>query len=256
VGASAEAEQASSSNSSSELGRKAVGGECAQRGAATLARGRRDSIACFRYDGTTMNRLPPVTRALLIANVAIFVLQVLTGDLLIGPFALWPFASAQFRGAPEFEIWQVLTYGFLHGSLTHLFFNMFALWMFGGEIERLLGSRRYLTYYLVCIVGAAVAQLVVLGSMNRPPVPTIGASGGVFGLLLAFGMAFPHRRLMLLFPPIPMPAWLFVTLYGALELYLGVTGSGQGVAHFAHLGGMAAGYLLLAHWSRRGGARR
>ncbi len=203
-----------------------------------------------------MNRLPPVTQALLIANVAIFVLQALTGDLLIGPFALWPFASPQFRGAPEFEIWQVLTYGFLHGSLTHLFFNMFALWMFGREIEQLLGSRRYLTYYLVCVVGAAIAQLVVLGGMNRPPVPTIGASGGVFGVLLAFGMAFPHRKLMLLFPPIPMPAWLFVTLYGALELYLGVTGSGQGVAHFAHLGGMAAGYVLLVHWARQRGSRR
>jgi membrane associated rhomboid family serine protease len=202
-----------------------------------------------------MQRLPPVTRALLLANVAIFVLQMVTGDLLIGPFALWPFGSAQFRGVPEFELWQLVTYAFLHGSLTHLFFNMFALYMFGGEIERLLGTRRYVTYYTVCIVGAAVAQLVVLGNMNLPPVPTVGASGGVFGLLLAFGMAFPHRRLMLLFPPIPMPAWLFVTLYGLLELYLGITGSGLGVAHFAHLGGMAAGYVLLVFWAREGGRR-
>src|SRR5690606_26344528 len=124
----------------------------ARRGAATLACGWRDSIVRFRYDGAAMNRLPPVTQALLIANVAVFVLQVLTGDLLIGPFALWPFGSPQFRGAPEFEVWQLLTYGFLHGSLTHLFFNMFALWMFGREIEQLLGSRRYLTYYLVCVV--------------------------------------------------------------------------------------------------------
>ncbi len=202
-----------------------------------------------------MQRLPPVTRALLMANVAIFLLQLATGDLLIGPFALWPFGSTQFRGAPEFELWQLVTYGFLHGSLTHLFFNMFALYMFGGEIERLLGSRRFLVYYAVCIVGAAVAQLVVLGNMHLPPVPTVGASGGVFGLLLAFGMAFPQRRLMLLFPPIPMPAWLFVTLYGLLELYLGITGSGLGVAHFAHLGGMAAGYVLLVYWARQGGRR-
>jgi membrane associated rhomboid family serine protease len=202
-----------------------------------------------------MQRLPPVTRALLVANVAIFLLQLVTGDLLVGPFALWPFGSTQFPGSPEFELWQLVTYGFLHGSLTHLFFNMFALYMFGGEIEQLLGSRRFLTYYLVCIVGAAVAQLVVLGNMNLPPVPTVGASGGVFGLLLAFGMAFPHRRLMLLFPPIPMPAWLFVTLYGLLELYLGITGSGLGVAHFAHLGGMAAGYVLLVYWARQRGRR-
>ncbi len=204
----------------------------------------------FGYDVPTMNRLPPVTRALLIANVAIFIVQQLTGNLLIGPFALWPFATPEFRGAPGFAIWQLLTYGFLHGSLTHLFFNMFALYMFGGEIERLFGARRFLVYFLACVVGAAVAQLVVLSVMNRPPVPTVGASGGVFGLLLAYGLAFPQRKLMLLFPPIPMPAWLFVSLYGLLELYLGVTGSGQGVAHFAHLGGMAAGALLLVYWSR------
>jgi membrane associated rhomboid family serine protease len=197
-----------------------------------------------------MHRLPPVTRVLLMANVAIFVLQQLTGNLLVGPFALWPLPSPEFRAAPAFAPWQLVTYGFLHGSLTHIFFNMFALYMFGGEIERLFGPRRFLTYYLVCVVGAAVAQLAVLAGMDRPPVPTVGASGGVFGLLLAYGMAFPHRRLMLLFPPIPMPAWVFVTLYGLLELYLGVTGSGQGVAHFAHLGGMAAGYVLLVYWSR------
>ena len=197
-----------------------------------------------------MHRLPPVTRALLMANVAIFILQQLTGNLLIVPFALWPFGSPQFRGAPDFQVWQVLTYGFLHGSLAHLFFNMLALYMFGGDIERLLGARRCLIYYLVCVVGAAVAQLTVMGGMNRPPVPTVGASGGVFGLLLAFGMAFPQRRVMLLFPPIPMPAWLFVTLYGLLEVYLGVTGTQAGVAHFAHLGGMAAGYALLVYWKR------
>jgi membrane associated rhomboid family serine protease len=192
--------------------------------------------------------MPPVTRALLFLNVAIYAAQALTGDLLVEPFALWPPASPQFPGAPSFQPWQLLTYGFLHGGLTHLFFNMFALYMFGGEIERLLGSRRFLTYYLVCVIGAAVAQLVVVSNVTMQPVPTVGASGGVFGLLLAFGMAFPQRRIMLLFPPIPMPAWLFVTLYGLLELYLGVTGSGQGVAHFAHLGGMVAGYALLVYW--------
>ena len=198
-----------------------------------------------------MQRLPAVTRSLLIANVAIFFVQMLTGNLLIGPFALWPVASPLFPQAPAFQLWQLLTYGLLHGSLTHLVFNMFALYMFGGPIEGLLGPRRYLVYYLACVVGAAVTQLVVLVNMERPPVPTVGASGGVFGLLLAFGMAFPRQKIMLIFPPIPMQAWLFVTLYGLLELYLGVTGSGQGVAHFAHLGGMAAGYVLLTHWARQ-----
>jgi len=219
----------------------------------TVACSPREYEACLGYDDAIMHRLPPVTRTLLLANVAVFIVQLLTGDLLIGPFALWPFGSPQFRGAPEFEIWQLVSYGFLHGSLTHLLFNMLALYMFGGDIEQLLGSRRYVVYYIVCVVGAAVAQLAVLGGMNRPPVPTVGASGGVFGLLLAYGMAFPQRRVMLLFPPIPMPAWLFVTLYGLLELYLGVTGSGQGVAHFAHLGGMAAGYVLLVYWARQRG---
>jgi len=214
----------------------------------------RSGPAILGYDGAAMNRIPPVTRTLLIANVVIYFLQVMTGDLLIRPFALWPVASVQYPGAPSFEIWQLLTYGFLHGSLTHLMFNMLALYMFGGEIERLLGRAHYLQYYLACVIGAAVAQLVVMGSLNQPPLPTVGASGGVFGLLLAFGMAYPQRKIMLLFPPIPMPAWLFVTLYGALELYLGVTGSGAGVAHFAHLGGMAAGYALLVYW--RGRARR
>ena len=199
-------------------------------------------------------RMPPVTRALLIANVAVFVLQYLSGPLLISSLALWPLGSDQFPGAPIFRPWQLLTYGFLHAGPAHLFFNMLALYMFGGDVEQLLGSRRYLIYYLLCVIGAAATQLLVMGNIDRPPVPTIGASGGVFGLLLAFGMAFPQRRIILLFPPIPMPAWLFVTLYGLLELYLGVTGTSQGVAHFAHLGGMVAGFVLLMLW--RGQVRR
>ena len=198
-----------------------------------------------------MPPMPAVTRTLLIANVAVFGLQVLTQNAFVPAFALWPIASPQYPGAPSFEVWQLLTYGFLHGDWTHLFFNMFALYMFGGDVERLLGPRRVLQYYLVCVVGAAVAQLVVMSGISTPPLPTVGASGGVFGLLLAFGMAFPRRRIMLIFPPIPMPAWLFVTLYGLLELYLGVTGSQVGVAHFAHLGGMAAGYAMLVYWRRR-----
>jgi len=125
---------------------------------------------------------------------------------------------------------------------------MFALYMFGPDIEQLLGGRRFCVYYLVCVAGAAGAQLLVTATIHPSPYPTLGASGGVFGLLLCYGMAFPQRRLLLLFPPIPMPAWLFVTLYGVLELFLGVFATNQGVAHFAHLGGMAAGYVLLRYW--------
>jgi membrane associated rhomboid family serine protease len=197
--------------------------------------------------------ITPINKILIIANVAIFGLQYLMGFVIETHFALWPFGSAD-AGLPPFRPWQLLTYGFLHGGLAHLFFNMFAMYMFGSEIERLFGSRRYLTYYLLCVIGAALMHLIVVATADMRLVPAVGASGGVFGLLLAFGMAWPHRKLMLLFPPIPMPAWLFVTLYGALELYLGITQTVQGVAHFAHLGGMATGFVLIRYW--RAQARR
>ena len=200
-----------------------------------------------------MNRMMPVTRALLVACIAGYMLQLVNGDAMTLRFALWPIHNGLY--APPFEYWQLITYAFLHGGLTHLAFNMFALYMFGSEIERLLGTRRYLVYYFVCVMGAALAQLLVAQLQGGDPEPTVGASGGIFGLLLAFGLAFPKRKLILLFPPIPMPAWLFVTLYGLLELFLGVTGSQAGVAHFAHLGGMAAGFLLILYWRMRGLSR-
>jgi membrane associated rhomboid family serine protease len=128
---------------------------------------------------------------------------------------------------------------------------MLGLFMFGSEVERVLGSRRYFTYYLVAVLSAAIAQLVMSALASGPPYPTIGASGGVFGLLLAYGMFFPRRIVMLIFPPIPMPARVFVVVYAAIELYLGVTGTQAGVAHFAHLGGMLGGFLMLRRWRRR-----
>ena len=190
--------------------------------------------------------MAPVTQTLLIANIAVYLLQTVGGDVLLEWFALWPLNSG-------FAPWQAVTYSFLHGSTMHLLFNMLALYMFGSDIERVFGPRRMLAYYFVCVVTAAVAQLVVATVTQAPPYPTVGASGGVFGLLLAFGMYFPRRTLMLIFPPIPMPAWLFVTLYGGIELFLGVTGTQQGVAHFAHLGGMLGGFLMIRQW--RAGSR-
>jgi membrane associated rhomboid family serine protease len=189
------------------------------------------------------------TTALIVANVVGFLLQMVAPDLL-DELALWPFGSGSVVGGipgAGFAPWQLVTYAFLHGSLLHLAFNMFALYMFGGPIEQVLGTRRYLVYYFVCVVSAAVAQLVV-AMLSGMIYPTVGASGGVFGLLLAFAMFFPHQRVMLIFPPIPMPARVFVGLYALIELYLGVTGTQQGVAHFAHLGGMVGGYVLLRHW--------
>ena len=188
---------------------------------------------------------PPVTQTLIALNVIAFVLEALLGDRWFDSFMLWPLGR-------DFAPWQILTYGFLHGGLTHLLFNMLGLYMFGSDIERVWGQKRYLTYYLTCVITAAIAQLVVTSMMGSAH-PTVGASGGVFGLLLAFGMMFPRRTVVLLIPPIPMPAWLFVTLYGLIELYLGITGTASGVAHFAHLGGMVGGYLLIVYW--RGGRR-
>jgi membrane associated rhomboid family serine protease len=192
--------------------------------------------------------LPPVTRALLLSCVGVFGLQQLgLDDLLVELLALWPLRGGLFL-AP-FHLWQLVSYSFLHGSLLHLGLNMFALYMFGPEIERLLGRRRFITYWLTCVIGAAVMQLLVqLQAPAGSGGPTVGASGGMFGLLLAFGMAYPRRRLVLLFPPIPIPAWLFVTLYGLLELGMGISGSQSSVAHFAHLGGMAGGLLLILWW--------
>lgn len=196
--------------------------------------------------------LPPVTRVLLIANVAVYLLQMLLqmqgSDALIVHFALWPLGPSKYADVPGFEPWQLVTYSFLHGGLTHIAFNMLALWMFGGPIERLFGSRPFALYYFVCVIGAAVAQLLVTAYVTGGYYPTLGASGGIFGLLLAYGMMYPHARILLLFPPIPMPAWLFVIGYGAVELFLGVTGTSAGVAHFAHLGGMAIGFVLIQYW--------
>ncbi len=194
--------------------------------------------------------MPPVTTALIVANVAIFLLQSLLPGLVV-PFALWPLGASQMDPRVGFAPWQLVTYAFLHGGIWHIAFNMFALYMFGGPIERVFGSRRYLIYYFVCVVSAALTQLVV-AAMLGGLYPTIGASGGVFGLLLAYGLYFPNNRVMLIFPPIPMPARVFVVLYAALELFLGVTGTQAGVAHFAHLGGMIGGWIMLRYW--RGGA--
>ena len=199
-----------------------------------------------------MLALPSVTRTLLIANLIGFALQFTFGQSLLATFALWPFGSSAYGGA-GFSPWQLVSYGFLHSGVSHLLFNMLGLWMFGSDVERVFVSRRMLMYYFTAVVTAGITQLL-FASATSSFYPTVGASGGVFGLLLAYGLMFPNRTVMLLIPPIPMPAWLFVIVYGLLELVLGVTGTQDGVAHFAHLGGMVGGYFLLRYW--RGPARR
>ena len=216
----------------------------------------------YQYRPRRPSAIPDVILALLVANGLVFAGQMLTTvpqlglsriDLL---FALWPPAEGSIRGwppglpEPGFGFWQLVTYGFLHGNLPHIAFNMFALWMFGRELENLMGPQRFLTYYLVCVIGAGLVQLIV-ANLQGGFYPTVGASGGVFGILLAYGMAFPNRTVMLIIPPIPMKAKYFVIMIGIFELYVGFSGRAPGIANFAHIGGMLFGFLLLQYWRRR-----
>jgi membrane associated rhomboid family serine protease len=187
-----------------------------------------------------MPPLPPVTQALMLLCTAFYCLDYLVPGLRM-PLALWPVQSGAFMP------WQVLTYAFLHGDAMHLVFNMLGLWMFGSELERLWGPRRYVQLLLAGALTAALAQLAftfVIGSNN----PTVGISGALFGLLLSYGMVFPNRIIVPLIPPIPMKARTFVLVFGVLELLQGVFGF-EGVAHFAHLGGMLGAFVLLRFWS-------
>jgi len=192
--------------------------------------------------------MPPiqtVTKAFLLACIGVFCFFFLFPEFK-APFMLWPLQSGMFQP------WQLITYAFLHGDFLHIFFNMFGLWMFGNELERVWGPKRYVQILVASTLTAALVQLLVtyvMGSMA----PTIGASGALFGLLLSFGMLFPDRIIVPLIPPIPMKAKVFVAIYGALELYLGYSGR-DGVAHFAHLGGMLGAWLLIRYW--RGVRRR
>jgi membrane associated rhomboid family serine protease len=188
---------------------------------------------------------------LIAANVLMFVLQAVFKGSLEDPLALWPLQAID--GQSYFHVWQIVSYAFLHstGNIGHLLFNMLGLWMFGAEIERYVGPWRLLACYFASVVTAALTQLVVPALVGSPPAPTIGASGGVFGLLLAYALLFPHRKVIPLIPPIPMPAWVFATIYAALELFLGVTGTMSGVAHFAHLGGMIGSALVVMQWRGR-----
>ena len=239
-----------------------------------------------------MFSLPAGTQILLWTNVLVYLLDQQFRLNLAEHFALWPIGMERLGlpDAPGFYPWQLFTYAFLHGSDAHIFFNMFGLAMFGGEVERVWGRNRFLTYYFTCVLAAGVTQLLyawATGSGNY----VVGASGGVFGVLLAYAMIFPRRRLLLLvlptaltflllfydpdlvmyvlppllavalfFPrspmmrlllPVAMPAWLMVTAYGLIELVMGVTGTMAGVAHFAHLGGMIGGWLLIRYGAAR-----
>ena len=187
--------------------------------------------------------MPPFTQALIIVNILGYLLEMMLGGIVLQWFALWP------GGLPWAAPWQLITYSFLHAGVTHLAFNMFGLWMFGADLERVWGSKRLAIAYFASVLTGGLAQLLVGAGAYGGPV--VGASGGVFGLLLAYAMLFPNRTIIPLFPPIPMPVKVFALLYGGLELILGVTGSQAGVAHFAHLGGMLGGFLALQYFRGR-----
>lgn len=208
---------------------------------------------------TQFSVFPPVIKNLLILNglfhLAQFVAAATGTEMLarvLNAMALYaPFSPdvgytifGTITSIPGFWPWQIVSYGFLHGGLGHLFFNMFALWMFGVQLENSWGSRRFAIFYFICVIGAGLIQMMV---MWGAPVPTIGASGGVFGILLAFGMMFPNQPIYLYFF-FPIKAKWFVIGYGLIELWAGVAGTQQGVAHFAHLGGMLFGFLLIQYW--------
>ena len=193
-----------------------------------------------------MPPIPTITKNLMLACTAVFCLQLFVP--LGNWFALFPLNSGHFLP------WQVVSYAFLHGGFGHLFFNMLGLWMFGSELERLWGPRRYWHFLLAGVLAAAVAQ-ILFTLISGSHAPTVGASGALFALLLAFGMLFPNRVIMPLFPPIPMKARTFVILFGGIELLLGsglldsMLGAGGGnIAHFAHLGGMVGGFLMIRYW--------
>lgn len=183
----------------------------------------------------------PVSLGIILTCIAVLLLQNISAAL-----ALWPLGSGLFYP------WQVVTYSFLHGDFGHLFFNMFAVWMFGTPLERAWGMHRFAVYYSACVVGAALIQILVQ-QFEGGLYPTIGASGGVFGLLLAYGVMWPRNKIFLLFFPVPIEARWFVLIYGGVELLFGVTRTMPGIAHFAHLGGMIFGAILLYRWGWRPG---
>jgi membrane associated rhomboid family serine protease len=205
-------------------------------------------------DGTLRNRAPRACRrsfimtlTLIALNAFVFLLEAAGDSRLVEQFALWP---PRTDGGAAFHVWQLVTYSTLHANLAHLVFNMWGLYLFGRPIERTLGAARTGALYGASVLAGGLTQTAIAWLAPARAYPTVGASAGVFGVLLAYALLFPKQRVVLLFPPIPMPAWMFATGYAVLELVLGLSGSAPGIAHFAHLGGMAGALALIVHWSR------
>ena len=194
---------------------------------------------------------PPVVKNLIIANCVIFLATTLipsVGEFCHNNLYLWWLGNIF---DAKFHSWQFVTYMFFHGGFYHLFGNMFALWMFGRTLEYELGSKRFLTYYMVCGIGAALIQ-VGLAALLGEHIVLLGASGAVMGLLLAFGLMHPNNMIYIIPIPFPIKAKWFVIGYAVLEMSFGLSGYGTGVAHFAHVGGMLWGLILLLWWRKKG----
>ena len=210
--------------------------------------------------------LPPVTKNLIIINVIIFLASLLNENFMIGTFALF------YPTSPYFHWWQVITHMFMHGGFWHIFFNMYTLLIFGCVVERYLGTKKFLLFYFICGLGAVALHLGVeylqmqsymngaaLGNATAfqqieaiKMTPTVGASGAIYGVLMGYAMLFPESRMTLLFPPVTLSAKWMVVVFAAIELLTGVTGWASGIAHFAHLGGMLIGWLMILWWKKRG----
>jgi Uncharacterized membrane protein (homolog of Drosophila rhomboid) len=223
-----------------------------------------------QFNPTGFNILPPVVKNLLIINVLCFFAMLTLQRFGID---LNDILGLHFLLASDFRPYQLVTYMFMHGNFVHIFFNMFALWMFGNTLENIWGPKRFLIFYFICGIGAGLTQELVqyiqyastlaqydnvnTGEAIIPMaeylnmMTTVGASGAIYGILLAFGMMFPDSLIYIYFA-IPIKAKWFVLIYGAIELFSGLTGAGGNVAHFAHLGGMVFGYFLILFWKKKG----
>ena len=207
-----------------------------------------------------MNRISPAVRNLIIINIIVLVATYIIGDNMYQKFALFPFQS------PLFKIYQLITHMFMHGGFWHIFFNMYTLMIFGTVLERVWGSNKFLIFYFVTGIGAAlchnaVMDLQIASFINKDNMamaaqlmrtPTVGASGAIYGVLLGYGMLFPDSVMQLIFPPVALKAKWWVVIFVVIELVTGLTGMGGNIAHFAHLGGMLFGWLLILYWKKKG----
>ena len=202
-----------------------------------------------------LENIPVVTRNLLYLNVILFVATLINEDFMIGTFAMF------YPESPYFRWWQPLTHMFMHGGFWHILFNMYTLVMFGSVVERALGTKDYIIFYLITGLGAVALhtgvewlEITYLGGSLAAAMitPMVGASGAIYGVLVAFAMLYPSARMTLIFPPITLDAKWWVGIFVALELLLGITGSQVSIAHFAHLGGALFGFLMIRHWKRKG----